>query len=133
MNNPFICKHCGANITEDMIYCEYCGCQVKSSQPVPSPPVSFQPNPSQQVIINNYYNNAPERTYVQTTIAPNKKPKDKWFSFMLCLCLEDCGAHKFYEGNVSAGVLYLFTCGLFGFGWIIDIFIILSKPNPYYV
>ncbi len=138
MNNSFICQHCGANITEDMVFCEYCGCQLKFSQPISSPPPSqpppsIQPNPSQQIVINNYYNNAPERTYVQTTVAPNSKPKDKWVAFMLCLCLGYLGAHKFYEGNAGTGVLYFLTFGLFGFGWIIDIFIILSKPNPYYV
>ena len=31
------------------------------------------------------------------------------------------------------GILYLLTCGLFGIGWIVDIIIILTKPNPYYV
>lgn len=31
------------------------------------------------------------------------------------------------------GILYLCTMGLFGIGWIIDLFAILGKPNPYYV
>ena len=43
------------------------------------------------------------------------------------------GAHKFYEGKVGMGILYLLTCGLFGIGWIVDIIIILTKPNTYYV
>jgi len=28
---------------------------------------------------------------------------------------------------------YLFTFGLFGFGWMIDTIVLLFKPNPYYV
>ena len=43
------------------------------------------------------------------------------------------GAHKFYEGKIGMGVLYLLTFGLFGFGWIIDTIALLFKPNPYYV
>lgn len=31
------------------------------------------------------------------------------------------------------GILYLFTLGLFGIGWLIDTIILLFKPNPYYV
>lgn len=31
------------------------------------------------------------------------------------------------------GIVYLFTVGLFGIGWIIDLISILCKPNPYYV
>ncbi len=31
------------------------------------------------------------------------------------------------------GILYLLTWGIFGIGWIIDIFVLLFKPNPYYV
>lgn len=38
----------------------------------------------------------------------------------LCLFLGWLGAHKFYEGKTGMGLLYLFTFGLFGFGWIID-------------
>jgi hypothetical protein len=62
-----------------------------------------------------------------------KKEKNKWTAFCLCLFLGFFGAHKFYEGNTKAGLLYLCTVGLFGFGWLFDIFAILCKPNTYYV
>lgn len=61
------------------------------------------------------------------------KVKNKWVSFFLCLFLGYFGAHKFYEGKIGSGILYCFTLGLFGIGWIIDIFNLLNKPNPYYV
>lgn len=31
------------------------------------------------------------------------------------------------------GILYIFTGGLFGIGWVIDTIAYLFKPNPYYV
>lgn len=65
--------------------------------------------------------------------AAYKTPKDKWISFLLCLFLGGIGAHKFYEGKIGMGILYLFTGGLFLIGAIIDLLIILTKPNPYYV
>ena len=58
--------------------------------------------------------------------------KSKWVSFFLCLFLGVFGAHKFYEGRVLLGVLYIFTGGLFGIGIIIDLVILFFKPNPYH-
>jgi len=58
--------------------------------------------------------------------------KSKWVSFFLCLFLGVLGAHKFYEGRILLGVLYIFTGGLFGIGVIIDIVILFFKPNPYH-
>lgn len=63
----------------------------------------------------------------------SKKEKNKWIAFLLCVFLGIFGAHKFYEGRTVAGILYLFTCGLFGFGWFIDCITLLCKPNPYYI
>lgn len=58
--------------------------------------------------------------------------KSKWVSFFLCLFFGFLGVHKFYEGRVLLGILYIFTCGLFGVGVIIDLIVLLFKPNPYY-
>ena len=61
------------------------------------------------------------------------RTRNKWVAFFLCLFLGFLGAHKFYEGKAGAGILYLFTGGLFGIGWFIDCITLLCKPNPYYV
>ncbi len=58
--------------------------------------------------------------------------KNKWVSFFLCLFLGLFGAHKFYEGKVLLGVLYIFTAGLAGIGIAFDLIVLLFKPNPYY-
>ncbi|WP_404989294.1 TM2 domain-containing protein [Clostridium culturomicium] len=41
--------------------------------------------------------------------------------FIICLFLGWCGGHKFYEKKYGVGALYLFTFGLFFFGWFFDI------------
>ncbi len=48
---------------------------------------------------------------------------DKSNTVALCLCifLGIFGIHHFYVGKVGMGILYFFTFGLFGFGWIVDI------------
>lgn len=59
--------------------------------------------------------------------------EQKLIDFLLCLFFGYIGVHKFYEKNVKMGILYLFTGGLCGFGWIIDtirlLVALLSKDN----
>lgn len=58
--------------------------------------------------------------------------KNKWVSFFLCLFLGYLGIHKFYEGRVLLGIVYLCTLGFCYLGVIIDLVILFFKPNPYY-
>lgn len=51
--------------------------------------------------------------------------KRKWVAFFLCLFGGIFGFHQFYVGKIGKGLLYLFTGGLLGIGWFIDIFKIL--------
>nr|DAQ77666.1 MAG TPA: TM2 domain [Caudoviricetes sp.] len=115
--NQKFCKFCGAIIDKDCVICPKCGKQVEELK-------SAQPN----VVINNTNTNANVNT-----IRGYGRPKNKWVSFFLCLFFGMIGAHKFYEGKVGTGILYLFTLGLCGIGWVIDTITILLKPNPYYV
>lgn len=62
------------------------------------------------------------RTYYRMTVSP----KSKNFALILCIFLGFFGAHQFYVGKTGKGILYLFTFGLVGFGWIIDIIAIAS-------
>lgn len=116
------CKHCGQTIPAAAVICTHCGCQVEEiRQPE-------QPN----IVINNSNNNVNTNTNINGGMY-YRKPKNKWTALLLCLFLGFFGAHKFYEGRTGMGIVYLFTGGLFGIGWIIDIFSLLFKPNPYYV
>ena len=113
------CKFCGQKIPEDAVMCTHCGRQVeqlKSEQP--------------QVVINNANTNVNTNGYAGTA---QRGAKNKWVALLLCMFLGYLGAHKFYEGKILWGIVYLFTVGLFGIGIFIDFFALLFKPNPYYV
>lgn len=113
------CKFCGSSIPAQAVICTHCGCQVTEM----SQQSAAQP---QQIIINNSNNN-------NIGAMMGVRMKNKWVAFFLCLFLGFFGAHKFYEGKAGTGLLYIFTVGLFGIGWIIDLITLLLKPNPYYV
>lgn len=47
--------------------------------------------------------------------------KNNIISLLLCIFGGCFGLHYFYNKKIGMGVLYLFTAGLFGIGWVIDI------------
>ncbi|MEG2289903.1 MAG: NINE protein [Clostridium sp.] len=116
--NTKFCKHCGKTILKEAVLCTNCGLQVENLKG------SEQP----QVIINN--SNSNMNTNTNSGLG---RAKNKWVSFLLCLFLGFFGVHKFYEGKIGMGILYLLTGGLFGIGYVIDCVILLFKPNPYFV
>lgn len=116
------CKHCGSKIPSAAVICTHCGCQVEEIKQTEQP----------SIVINNANTNTNSNTNVNAAMF-GVRAMNKWVAFLLCLFLGCFGAHKFYEGKIGMGILYLFTCGLFGIGWFIDCVVLLFKPNPYYV
>lgn len=43
-----------------------------------------------------------------------------WIDLLICYLFGCFGIHKFREKKIGLGVLYLFTFGLFGIGWLVD-------------
>ncbi len=114
------CKECGGKILRKAVICPLCGCQVEET-------AAATP---QQIVINNSNQN----TNANVNAVPfGARLRDKWVAIILCIFLGFCGGHKFYEGKIGAGVLYMFTFGLFFWGWAVDFLTLLGKPNPYYV
>ena len=117
------CKHCGELIDNDCVVCPKCGKQVEDLSVKNDTPI----------IINNSASSSSSASASATAVnTPGYgRAKNKWIS--LFLCIFTVFGHKFYEGKVGMGILYILTFGVFGIGWIIDIIALIGKPNPYYV
>ena len=118
------CKHCGQRIAKDAVICVHCGRQVEEL----GTKGKEQPN----IVITNTNTNANTNT-VHVAAGALKKEKNKWVALLLCLFLGIVGGHKFYEGKIGMGILYIFTLGLAWIGVLVDLIVLLFKPNPYYV
>ena len=106
----FKCDSCGSKNyikTEDGYKCEYCG----SIQDVIMPPEPEIKEPE--------FNDDSAVSYQ----APPVDIKTKFILIKLIICLFAgyLGVHKFMEGRIISGILYIFTGGLFGVGIVIDV------------
>ncbi|MDD4839319.1 MAG: TM2 domain-containing protein [Clostridia bacterium] len=126
------CEYCGATLNDDVTKCEYCNANQPILQNEERSKFNTQPQPPQQIIINNYQQTPPQQP-VQPNYYNGKKPKNKWVGFLLCFFFGIFGVHRFYEGRIFSGILFLFTCGFMGIGWLIDTIVRLFNSNPYYV
>lgn len=106
-----LCKNCNTQISDDAKFCELCG-KEQTEQSTGNIYTESQPQP---IIINNNI------TALSSTNQDNISPKSQMVDLILCIFLGLIGIHKFYEGKPFKGIIYMFTCGLFGIGWIADI------------
>ncbi len=115
------CPICGAPLGEGK--CNYCGYSdgttVQKSENINSTLEQKETGREQQVINHNtiVYNGG---------IIQGVSRKSKTVALLLCIFLGGLGIHRFYVGKVGTGILYLFTGGLFGVGWIIDIILVAT-------
>lgn len=119
------CKHCGAEVGSEYRLCPYCRTELEY-------PTQNQNNGGgqptiivQNVISNeNAVSNRNNVGYAVRGIACS--PKSKNLTLILAIVLGFVGAHRFYVGKVGSGIVWLFTCGGFFFGYIYDIIKVLS-------
>lgn len=117
------CKHCGEKIPVDAVLCTKCGRQVEELKQSSS---NVQPS----IVINNANANSNVNNVGTGGVG---RQKNKWIAILLCIFLGAVGGHRFYEGKIPSAILYILTLGLGGIGIVVDFFILLFKPNPYYV
>ena len=110
------CPNCGAALYADDTRCRYCG-TYQPAQPQDRQPPSQAP----QTVIYNVVQAGPGTPGYRGEMSV----KSKWVAFFLCFFFGVWGFHKFYVGKTGAGILYFFTFGLFGIGWVLDLIFIL--------
>lgn len=67
----------------------------------------------------------PPENYTQVVVVTDAaSPKSRLVALLLCIFLGPLGIHRFYVGKIGTGIIWLFTGGLFGIGWIIDLILI---------
>lgn len=81
------------------------------------PQMGYTPQP---IIINVQNSNNSENKNNINTGETQYKSKKKWVAFILAVTLGMFGFHRFYVGKNLTGILYFFTFGLFGIGWLVD-------------
>ena len=89
------CYKCGAEIDDEAVICLKCGCATKN------------------------YKDKPFKT-----INLDASSKSRLVALLLCIFLGSLGVHRFYVGKIGTGIIWLFSAGCFGIGWIIDIIMI---------
>ena len=106
------CSNCGEQMTEGNRFCSHCGAAVQATSAAPVP---------QRVVVNVVNQNTNTNQF-ESQFGPQKS---RWTAFFLCLFFGYLGIHKFYVGKKGMGILYLFTLGLLGIGWLIDTLVLL--------
>ena len=71
---------------------------------------------------NNYNNN-----YNNYLMQQNFSDKNWLITLLLAWFAGYLGLHHFYVGRIAKGIVYIFTAGLFGIGWLVDLILIVMK------
>lgn len=114
-----ICPKCGVDAGTAK-FCPECGVNVlDGSAAAPTQPT---------IIINNVNANTNTNTNVNQNglTGTGVSAKSKMVTLILAIFLGYLGVHRFYVGKTGSGIVWLFTMGLFGIGWIYDIIKIAS-------
>ena len=67
-----------------------------------------------------------KKTKSSKTYVMNAKNINPLAYFCIVFFLGFFGVHRFIDGSIGTGLLYLFTVGVFGLGWIVDVLNALS-------
>lgn len=119
-----VCLKCGA--VSDGLVCEYCHAPFTENEPdTIDTTINYSHDPVPVPITPIPM---PEPQSVATPPQQETSDKNWWTALLLCIFVGIFGAHRFYAGKTGTGVIWLFTLGCVGYGWIIDmVLIVLGK------
>ena len=111
------CPGCGTPVNQDESFCNNCG--------------AFIPSDENGKKTQNENSQEPHRDQSARGYNPREifSSKSRTAALLWCIFLGLFGAHKFYLGKFWVGVVYIFTYGLFGIGWLIDLTVLIAG-NP---
>lgn len=111
----FKCEDCGSKkyekLDENIYKCSYCG-RVEEVYRTES-----EENKKKEDEMFKL-----QKEYVETVTQSEKTIRNIGMLLIIAVFGGILGLHKFMEGKIKMGVLYIFTWGLFGVGLMIDIF-----------
>ena len=114
------CEYCGSLVPDDKNKCDACGAwcaqEVEKTAPIPSSaPIVPQPP------VDNAKNNI--GTASDGKFISNKGVLNSLVIFLVCFFFGMLGLHRFIQGKIFTGILWLITLGLLGIGYFADIVI----------
>jgi len=121
------CTVCGTEVISN--FCPKCG---KAATRFSEAENRYTPSNEYTSGYNNQYRNQPyeysNNPYVYS-YSRDRQPisnKSRLVALLLCIFVGCLGIHHFYVGRTGYGVLYIFTGGLFGIGWFIDLILLAT-------
>lgn len=113
------CDNCGAPLIcySNFYRCEYCGSRYQL----------IDDNGNIYPIIIEAIEEIKPQVQLPQNGIDKLIPKEKITTFFLCLIFGWFGVHRFYTKNYALGLIYLFTCGFYGIGVLIDLVMILTN------
>lgn len=107
-----ICPKCRREFLSKSVKCPICGIGLVSAAEVSGQKAS----PASEVL-----HSADEVEKIKWNTACEQFYESTRTAFLLCLFLGFFGVHRFYQNKIGTGILWLFTCGGFVAGWIVDL------------
>lgn len=129
--NIMKCPSCGADSANR--FCPFCGCEMPQRGND-----GFTYNDySHGKVVNNYFYSTHDNNQVyrespwyESPLFENRRRnayydrsrKSKGVAWIVCLFLGMIGGHYFYVGRPGMGIVYMFTGGVGGLGWMYDLY-----------
>ncbi len=92
------CPRCGYSLAHGAVFCSRCG------EPISARAVRAK--------LGDEWEEASDRS--------------RLLALLLCIVVGYLGVHRFYVGKIGTGLLWLFTGGLFGIGYVVDAILIAA-------